>query len=168
MLMPSRRYPQLFDHEWLAANADRGSSEIAREVGCVPSLIAIAYRRAGIPRSAVRYRAAYAALRDPDFLAGRTVAEVMAVTGASERHVRAAYVRAGIAPERPERPTKWPELTDRSWLEHRRQWALGLIADDLGCSETRVALAFKQHGIDRGGKSGGPVGDPSVPPGLPS
>lgn len=160
MLMPSHRYPQLFDHEWLAANAGRKSSEIALEIGCVPSLIAIAYRRAGIPRSTVRYSAPYAALRDPDFLAGRTVAEVMAATGASDRHVRAAFGRAGITPKRPERPTKWPELTDRSWLEHRRRWALGLIADDLGCSETRVALAFKQHGINRDGKSGGLVGGP--------
>ena len=117
----------------------------------MPSLIAIAYRRAGVPRPGRRLSdGVYPQLDDLTVLTGRTLREVMTVTGAAYETVRAAFKRAGIAARRERRPSRWPQLEDVVWMTQRRQWALGLIADDLGCSPTRVAEAFKSLCIDRG------------------
>ena len=148
--MRSPKYLCLSDPEWLEANAARRSCELAREVGCVPSLIAIAYRRAGVSRPGRRLSdGLYPELADRSVLEGRTLHEIMSATGAAEDTGRRALKRAGVTALRRRRPTRWPQLNDADWMFERRSWALGLIADELGCSPTRVAEAFKSLNISR-------------------
>lgn len=147
------KYPQLVDHDWLLAHLHLRTADIARKVGCGPSLIAIAYRRAGINRPGRRSsdNPWYPQLRDPANLHGRTTRELIDETGATPSTVARAFKHAGITPARPKilRPTQFPQLEDPTWLHQHRKWALSLIADELGCSPTRVADAYRTARIKR-------------------
>lgn len=145
-------FVQLNDPAWLAARVDVRTAEIAREVGCTSSLVAMAFRRAGVDRASRRTSDApvYPALRDPERLAGRTVRDVAIETGAATSTVRLAFRAAGLIPvRRTLRATRFPQLEDVNWLTARRKWAYALVAEEVGCSKSRAALAYKAAGIER-------------------
>lgn len=100
----SGRYPKLDDRDWLAAQygqAGRSLRDIASEVGCSFPTVRVALGRHGIavrPRSVPTHPqlADVAWLRDQLIARRRTIGEVAAEVGCTDRGVQEALRRAGV------------------------------------------------------------------------
>ena len=158
------RYRELHDPVWLQANASRQSISIARELGCSPSLIAWAYRTAGIERNVTRsqpHTVIYPQLHDSAFLEGKTFRQVAELTGAASTTIYEAFAEARVRPVPPPRPPvpprppkgpappRYPQLADHVWLTANRHRTLVELALELGASVEGVTKAFRRHGITR-------------------
>jgi hypothetical protein len=124
---------QLDNRDWLFANRQRTTAELAAEFGCSKRRVADAYRSAGITRS----KPPVPALRDEDWLrdhAEATVAEIAEQLGCSRVAVYDAYKRAGIRRRR--QPTgPRPTRSHGTLAAYRRHFRRG----EEPCSLCRAA-----------------------------
>jgi len=149
------KYPLLHDAAWQQRNAHRSWVDIATEIGCHPVTVGVVFRKAGYQRPDGGYR--YPQLHDPAWLAGKTVTEVAAITGARratveqafrDQHVvRAVSQRPGPLPGT--KPPRYPQLADGEWLRAHLHLAVDDVAALVGCSVAGVAIAYRRHGIVR-------------------
>ena len=103
-----RRYPQLADRAWLAAQISRGRTAraIAAELGCGTTTVNMAVSRHRLPARPKGRTVTYPQLADRKWLtaqraAGRTVAEIAELVGCSPAGVSAALARHRIEGRQP-------------------------------------------------------------------
>jgi len=161
------RYPQLLDRDWLYQKYWKeglAAYEIAKELGCVPSVVLDRLVQLDIPRRKAARRlglySKYPELYDVDWLKEqyvekqRTCPDIARSLGCDSSWVLRAIERAGIERRKSAYYNigkyKYPELHDKDWLVQKyitEELSTKDIATILGCSQTLVVRALNSFEI---------------------
>ncbi|HAS08958.1 MAG TPA: hypothetical protein DCS55_00305, partial [Acidimicrobiaceae bacterium] len=138
--------------DWLHEQyVERGRSitDIAGEIGMATTSVRRALDEAGIPIDDGRLPAEVDDTRWLAHQKGVTNAELARRLGVTAEAVSRARQRHGLAVGS-HRPSKYPQLSDRAWLEDRyvrRGMTQAEIAAEIGCARSAVTMAMDRLGI---------------------
>lgn len=96
-------------------------------------------------------------LHDHDWLSehyimqGMTARAIADQLGCTQDYVRHALGKAGLSGSGGRRNVRYPQLSDREWVEvqYAQHQSMRAIARELGCSVNAVKLALLRFGIQR-------------------
>lgn len=155
-----RRYPQLYEPDWLAEQlrVRRPLREIAAQVGCSTAAVRRAITTLGITDRRAYAERRFPQLHDKAWLRRRYIDErksstaIAAELGCGNGATLRALHRAAIDVRSGPHARRYPQLHDAAWLRRRaineRASTAQLVAE-LGCSRTSVRRALRRAGIHR-------------------
>lgn len=140
------QYPQLYDPDWMEANAHRSAQDIMQEVGCSRATLYYAKAKMNVPCAGVRFPP----LHDQRWIKRtrhRDPVELAREVGCSPWSVRKARRRFGFGADKGQW-CSYPQLHDRWWMKRNARRSAPDVAEELGCHVDTVSNARKKMGLD--------------------